>query len=51
MLGDKEAIIQNLGKLISRVKRAKKLPGVEEIYLPGERGSRVSLNVAKNPSA
>lgn len=41
LLGDKAEITENLAKLMSRIKRAKKLAGVEEIYLPGERGTGV----------
>ncbi len=40
LLGDKEATIRKLGELHSRVKRTKKLPGVEAIHLPGERGNQ-----------
>jgi LDH2 family malate/lactate/ureidoglycolate dehydrogenase len=40
ILGDREEFIRNASKIIARVKGTKKLPGVEEIFVPGERGSR-----------
>ncbi|RQW87252.1 MAG: hypothetical protein EHM79_08230 [Geobacter sp.] len=40
ILGDREEFKRNAGEIIARVKGTKKLPGVEEIFVPGERGSR-----------
>jgi LDH2 family malate/lactate/ureidoglycolate dehydrogenase len=40
LFGDREAFIQNVSTLIERIKGTKKLPGVEEIFVPGERGNR-----------
>jgi L-2-hydroxycarboxylate dehydrogenase (NAD+) len=40
LFGDREAFIQNVSTLIERIKGTKKLPGVDEIFVPGERGNR-----------
>jgi LDH2 family malate/lactate/ureidoglycolate dehydrogenase len=40
LLGDREDFINNVMTLIERVKNTKKLPGVPEIFAPGERGNR-----------
>ena len=39
LLGDKDEFIENISQLISKVKSTKKLPGVSEIFVPGERGA------------
>lgn len=41
LLGDRETFAQRVGDLAAKVKATKRLPGVEEIILPGERGNRV----------
>ncbi|HBG06041.1 MAG: hypothetical protein A2075_04370 [Geobacteraceae bacterium GWC2_58_44] len=39
ILGDRDAFIQSVGEICRKVKGTRKLPGVAEINLPGERGS------------
>jgi len=39
ILGDREEFIRNVGEICRKIKATRKLPEVEEIYLPGERGS------------
>ena len=39
LLGDKDEFISNMEQLVSHVKGTKKLPGVSEIFMPGERGA------------
>lgn len=40
ILGERDDFIRNVGKIIARVKGRKKLPGVGEIFVPGERGAQ-----------
>lgn len=40
ILGDRDEFVRNVGEIICRVKGTRKLPGVEELFMPGERGSR-----------
>lgn len=40
LLGDRNDFINNVTTLIAQVKNTKKLPGVSEIFMPGERGNR-----------
>lgn len=42
LLGDRKEFAQKVSTLAKRVKAAKKLPGVTEIQLPGERGSSIA---------
>lgn len=42
LLIDKEEFKKNVSQLVEKVKSAKKLPGVEEILVPGERGDRLT---------
>lgn len=39
LLGEREEFVRNVGEIISRIKGTKKLPGVGDIFLPGERGA------------
>jgi len=39
LLGDREEFLANVERIIAKVKSTKRLPGVEEILVPGERGS------------
>jgi len=39
ILGDREEFIRHVGEIITRVKGTRKLPGVGEIFVPGERGA------------
>jgi L-2-hydroxycarboxylate dehydrogenase (NAD+) len=40
LLGDRDEFTDNVARIIDKVKSTKRLPGVEEILVPGERGSR-----------
>ena len=40
LLGDRDEFQANVKQVIARVKSTKRLPGVDEILVPGERGSR-----------
>jgi LDH2 family malate/lactate/ureidoglycolate dehydrogenase len=40
LLGDRDEFTANVARIIDKVKSSKRLPGVEEILVPGERGSR-----------
>jgi len=42
LLVSKNTFKQNITKLINRVKRAKKQPRVKEIFVPGERGNKLT---------
>lgn len=42
MLGDRKEFAKNISALATRVKATKKLPGVKEILLPGERGDKLT---------
>ena len=39
ILGDREEFIKNTTTLVENIKKSKKLPEVEEIFVPGERGN------------
>ncbi len=41
LLTDSDSFKERVAALIERVKASKKLPGVEEILIPGERGNRI----------
>jgi LDH2 family malate/lactate/ureidoglycolate dehydrogenase len=45
LFGDREAFINNVSTLVEKVKGTKRLPGVEEIFLPGERGNRQAAQI------
>jgi LDH2 family malate/lactate/ureidoglycolate dehydrogenase len=42
ILTDREEFLRNVARVIEKVKGTKKLPGVEDIFTPGERGSRLA---------
>lgn len=42
LMGDREGFLASAMTMCNRVKEAKKLPNVEEILLPGERGDRLA---------
>jgi LDH2 family malate/lactate/ureidoglycolate dehydrogenase len=42
LLGEREDFLQNVTALLEKLKSSKKLPGVEELYYPGERGRTVT---------
>src|SRR4030042_893694 len=41
LLGDCSEFIKNVGKMMDKIKASKKLPDVEEIFVPGEQGARL----------
>jgi LDH2 family malate/lactate/ureidoglycolate dehydrogenase len=41
LLGDRETFAQRIGELAAKVKATQRLPGVDEILIPGERGNRI----------
>ncbi|MFC1505246.1 Ldh family oxidoreductase [Thermodesulfobacteriota bacterium] len=45
LLGDRDEFIKNVTTLIDKVKARKKLPGIGEIFVPGERGNRQTNQV------
>ncbi|HYD34701.1 MAG TPA: Ldh family oxidoreductase [Vitreimonas sp.] len=47
LLVDREKFISETTQLVERVKNAKRLEGVEEIFLPGERGNRLAAQHLK----
>ena len=40
LLGDRDEFTANVARIVEKVKSTKRLPGVKEILVPGERGSR-----------
>jgi L-2-hydroxycarboxylate dehydrogenase (NAD+) len=48
LLGDREEFQANVKLVIDRVKSTKRLPGVDEILVPGERGSRIARECLEN---
>lgn len=48
ILGDRDDFIKNVTTLVERVKKTKKLPGVSEIFVPGERGNRKANQIMKS---
>ena len=42
LLGNRDGFIDSVTTLIQKVKATKKLPGVTEIFVPGERGNRLT---------
>jgi L-2-hydroxycarboxylate dehydrogenase (NAD+) len=45
ILGDREEFISNVTALIQRVKGTKRLPDINEIFVPGERGNREAAGI------
>lgn len=45
LLGDREEFTARVRELIARVKGAKKLPGTEDILVPGERGDQILARI------
>jgi LDH2 family malate/lactate/ureidoglycolate dehydrogenase len=41
LLGDSKEFIKNVGRMIEKIKSTKKLPGVAEIFVPGEREAQL----------
>jgi L-2-hydroxycarboxylate dehydrogenase (NAD+) len=48
ILVDRNDFIRNIGRIVEKVKATKKLPGVKEIYVPGERGSSLAKKRLEN---
>ncbi len=48
LLTTKAAFKKEMDQLVQKVKKAKKLPGVKEIYLPGEKGDKLTAKALKN---
>jgi LDH2 family malate/lactate/ureidoglycolate dehydrogenase len=42
LLGDRDEFLANVNRVIGKVKSIRRLPGVDEILVPGERGSRTA---------
>ena len=47
LLSDKNMFIERIGKLVKRLKNAKRLPGVDAILVPGERGNQIYEAIMK----
>ncbi len=45
LFGDRDEFIRNVTALIEKIKATKKLPGIEEIFVPGERGNRQAAEI------
>lgn len=45
LLGDRDQFIDNVTNFIKQVKATKKLPGVDEIFVPGEKGNRLTNRI------
>ncbi len=50
VLVDQEAFTAQVSRLVKRVKSTKKLPGVEDILVPGERGNQILDEVTRSGS-
>jgi L-2-hydroxycarboxylate dehydrogenase (NAD+) len=48
LFGDRDEFISNVTTLVENVKATKKLPGIDEIFVPGERGNRHSARIKKS---
>jgi LDH2 family malate/lactate/ureidoglycolate dehydrogenase len=46
LLGDRDEFIDQVIRMSEKIKSTKKLPGVDHIFLPGERGSRLAMAYA-----
>lgn len=42
LLGERDTFVRNVSEIITKVKLTKRLPGVDEIFMPGERESRLA---------
>jgi L-2-hydroxycarboxylate dehydrogenase (NAD+) len=45
LFGDREAFLNNVTTLIEKVKATAKLPDIDEIFVPGERGNRMATRI------
>jgi LDH2 family malate/lactate/ureidoglycolate dehydrogenase len=48
LLGDQDEFIGNVTTLIGKVKATAKLPGIDEIFVPGERGNRQASRIKES---
>jgi LDH2 family malate/lactate/ureidoglycolate dehydrogenase len=48
IFGDRDEFISNVTTLIEKVKETKRLPGIDEIFVPGERGNRQAALIRAN---
>jgi LDH2 family malate/lactate/ureidoglycolate dehydrogenase len=48
LLGDRDEFISNVTTMIEKVKETAKLPGVDEIFAPGERGNRQASRIRES---
>jgi L-2-hydroxycarboxylate dehydrogenase (NAD+) len=48
ILGGKEGLKEGVSQMIRNIKATKKLPGVEEILIPGERGDKLTKEVLES---
>jgi L-2-hydroxycarboxylate dehydrogenase (NAD+) len=48
LFGDREEFIKNVTILIGKVKATKRLPGLDEIFVPGERGNRQTARILES---
>jgi L-2-hydroxycarboxylate dehydrogenase (NAD+) len=47
LLGDTDEFIGNVGRMVEKIKATKKLPGVKEIFMPGEREAQLVAQYEK----
>ena len=45
LFGDRDEFIRHVTALIEKIKATKKLPGIEEIFVPGERGNHQAAEI------
>jgi L-2-hydroxycarboxylate dehydrogenase (NAD+) len=48
LLGDRDEFLANVDQVIDRVKSTRRLPGVDEVLVPGERGTRTARECTEN---
>lgn len=48
LFGDPQRFMHSMNAFVGRIKGAEKMPGVEEIFLPGERGDRMASQAVKS---
>ncbi|MBP9077560.1 MAG: Ldh family oxidoreductase [Haliscomenobacter sp.] len=48
LFGDPHSFTQSMHAFVDRIKTAEKMPGAEEIFLPGERGNRMAAHAASS---
>ncbi len=48
LLGGRESLKEGVSQMIEKVKATRKLPGIDEIYVPGERGDKMTEQILKS---